>query len=176
MPDKKLSFKQINMWSDFADKNYKQNMPFSDLWAQFEKENPNSGIDKDVLMSDLEAIRAKAQKMGESTGMEYITTGLSFPTLEYEGKNYGRMNAMGETEMGPKPGKATAMKTVKEVPSGVSEDKVAFDEVKNMWSWENPQTGDIEYGDENIEARSPLIQKLAAARRAKVKKGAEYIK
>lgn len=173
---KKLDWKQINMWSDFADKNYKQNMAFSDLWSQFEKENPNSGIDKDALQADLEAIRAKAQKMGESTGMEYITTGLSFPTLEYEGKNYGRMNAMGETEMGPKKPMSAPKNVVREVPSGVTEDKIAFDEVTNMWSWENPQTGDIEYGYENIEAKSPMIQKLAAARRAKVKKGAEYIK
>lgn len=164
----KLTFKQINTWSDFADKNYKPHMPFSDLWSKFKKENPDTDIDPTSLQESLEAVRANAQKYAAKSGTEYVSVGLSFPKLEMDGKDLGRINEMGKSEFGTAP-KFNIAK-VREVPSGVDAAKVVFDEAKGLWSWENPQTGDIEYGDENIEARSPLIRGLAEERRKNVKK------
>lgn len=175
MPSK-LTFKQINQWSDFADKNYKDHMAFQDLWSSFKKANPNTDIDPTALQEALETVRSKAQKNAEAsgTGFEYVTTGLSFPKLEMDGKNLGRINDEGKSEFGPAAPKQAEVAKVREVPSGVDESTIMFDETKGAWSWENPHTGSIEYGDANIEARSPIIAKIAAEKRKGVKKAADY--
>ena len=157
-PSKALSYDQINRWSSYVESN--PGNDFNSLWKGFVKNNPNSGIDPMVLQSDLQRLRENAgrlaRKDGQMTG-EDTNTGLSFPRTIVDGKDYGRMNAMMQTQQQPTmPRSIPSSRIHKTLPSGVED--VWFDEKEQLVAFTNPQTGDIEYAErENLN--HPMLRK-----------------
>jgi hypothetical protein len=155
---KPLNFKQINEWGDWADKNVKPGDTVRDLYQKFKKDNPNTDIDQDDLMDELETMRLKVQesskRQGQGRDFDYINTGNTFPTLEVDGKSYGRMNRDLKAENSPEaaPPVPESM-LVGEIPSGLSQDKLSF--VNGYVSWEDPQSGDIVFGKKSLNWKDP---------------------
>ena len=160
-PSSSLTYDQINKWSSFAESN--PGKDFQSLWMQFSKSNPKSGIDPIVLQSDLQKLRENAVRMANQRGLvsgENTNTGLSFPRTVVDGKDYGRMNAMMQTQQQPALTRSIpSSKVFKSLPSGVED--VWFDEKEQLVGFVNPQTGDIDYATiDNLN--HPMLKKKQA--------------
>lgn len=156
--EKSLSYDQINRWSSYVESN--PGNDFNSLWKGFSKSNPNSGIDPMVLQSDLQKLRDNSVRMANQRGLvsgENTNTGLSFPRTTVDGKDYGRMNAMMQTQQQPALTRSIpSSKVFKALPSGVED--VWFDEKEQLVGFVNPQTGDIDYATiENLN--HPMLRK-----------------
>lgn len=102
-----MSYEDINVWSDFAEKNHRPGMGFEELWGKFQKQNPNTKIDKNVLLEDINKLQNYnrefiSRKGLDALNIEDVNTGYSFPKVIIDGKDYGRVNAKGETATKPK--------------------------------------------------------------------------
>lgn len=138
-----LTHDQINVWSDFVEKNPGKNI--NDLWKGFNKTHPKSGIDYLTLQRDLDMLKSKAMGISKKTGGitgEDTNTGYAFPKIIVDGKDYGRANALMQTKVIPAVRKP-AGKVNKLIPSDATD--LFFDEKEQLPAYTNPKTGDIEY-------------------------------
>lgn len=138
-----LTYDQINLWSDYVDKNPSKNIV--DLWRGFNKAHPKSGIDFTSLQKDLDMLKNQsigiAKRTNQITGEE-TTTGYSFPRVIVDGKDYGRVNALMQTKIIP-PLKKPSVRINQRVPEGAYD--VFFDEKEQLPAYTDPTTGSIEY-------------------------------
>lgn len=144
-----LTYEQINLWSDYAERN--PGKTFEDLWVGFARNNPKSGINKEILQKDLYLLREKTQQLAskDGTDLTHIHTGYSFPKVVVDGVDYGRVNANMATRTAPQVKSSYPASLIKkQVPSGVKE--VWFDTQKGLAAYENPHTGDIEYAEKSV--------------------------
>lgn len=153
-PGDGLSYQDINAWSDFADKNYRPGMKFDELWVSFQRANPNTKIDKNVLLSDINKLQAFNRDLAIRKGVnlpniEDVNTGFSFPRAIIDGKDYGRVNARGMTE------NVQVLEDVPPVPISQLRGRIPQNvnpkslEVIGGWpSWE--EDGDIVFGNKNL--------------------------
>jgi len=160
---KELTYDQINLWSDFADKHYKKGMPFYEMWKSFKKANPDADIDPDVLLDDLQAVRLKAEKIARDQGitnMGHLHTGFAFPKLNYEGKDYGRMNRNMVTQVQPAQNSYPQRLLQKKIPEGVTEDQLVVQD--GYLTWQDPKSGDIVYGEKSLIWTDPRVRDMLA--------------
>mgnify|MGYP006921372310 CR=1 FL=1 len=138
-----LSYDQINLWSDYVEKN--PGKKIQELWVGFNKTHPKSGIDFISLQRDLDAVKQKSVGLAKKTGMmskEETNTGYAFPKVVVDGKDYGRVNALMQTKIAP-PVRKPAGRVNKLIPADAQD--LFFDEVEQLPAYTNPKTGDIEY-------------------------------
>jgi hypothetical protein len=163
-PKKSLSYDQINQWSDYVEKNPSVKS-FDKLWMGFNKLNPKSGIDPDILLKDIDLLRAYTRQQAQRNNSEFVAdanTGYSFPKMTYNGKDYGRVNAKMQTQV-PIPTPETSYPenmVAKQLPDGVND--MWFDESKGLVAFVHPQTGDITYADKTVLA-SPKAKMISKA-------------
>lgn len=165
-PKKQLSYDQINQWSGFVEGN--PNLKGMDaMWTAFSNKFPNSGIDRNVLTQNLDNLTRMTQdgvnRYGNTGG---ITTGLSFPKMTFNGKDYGRVNALMQTQ-NPIP----AMKNQfpdkfiqKSIPNEVTE--FWYDEEKGLYAYNDPWEGVVKYAAKTA-ANDSHIKKLSEQQSAR---------
>ena len=173
---KPLTFKQINQWGDWADKNVKPGDTISDLYKKFKNDNPDSDIPQEDLIDELEVMRVKVQesskRQGQGRDFDYIHTGNTFPTLEVDGKQYGRMNRDLKAENSPEGnagGPVPEHMLKSEIPSGLPEDKLTYD--NGYVSWEDPQSGDVVWGKKDLLWKDPRVVALLKKRQTAYEEG-----
>ena len=152
-PTKPLSYKQINEWSDWAEKNEKQGDDIWSLYDRFKKQNPKTDIALDDLRDELRAANVKSQDLSKRNAQDaagFTTIGHTFPRMIIDGKDYGRINRDLHAENSPAysdyPVPERLLK--KQLPSNVDWSKVYYE--NGNLSWEDPETGDIVYGSKDI--------------------------
>lgn len=160
-PLPQLTYEQRNKWSEYAEKNPQQS--FDSLWAGFQKSSPKSGINRDALKSELDALMAKTQQEVKRDGSPLYPsahTGYSFPKVTFNGKDYGRVNALMQTQTPiPTPSTAYPQKLIsKQIPSGVT--NFWFDEEKGLIGYEDPWEGVIKYAEKQA-MYSPEMKRVA---------------
>lgn len=148
---KNLSHAQINMWSDFVEKN-KGVKDFNQLYNLFSKQYPKSGISKQILSKDLDLLNRQVQQEAKKDNSPLYTTtntGYSFPRVTYNGKDMGRMNAMMQSEIPiPETKNSYPEKLVeKRIPRGVK--NFWFDEQRGLAAYEDPQDGIIKFAQKS---------------------------
>lgn len=156
-PPKGLTYDQINQWSDYAEAN--PNASFDVLWAGFQAKNPKSGIDKNILKTDLDKLVNANRAMGVQQGSAVapnIHTGYSFPKMIIEGKDYGRVNADLKTAVSFNPQQSSGINRVKVIPKEATE--IWQDPKDNEIKFVDPQTGDVMYADRTA-LNDPRIKK-----------------
>jgi len=160
-PKKQLSYDQINQWSGFVESN--PNIAGMDsMWAAFSKKFPNSGIDRTVLGESIDNLTRMTQEGANRFGNRGgVTTGLAFPKMAFNGKDYGRVNALMQTQT-PIPSPQTQFPesmVQKSIPNGVTE--FWYDEGKGLYAYNDPWEGTIKYAAKNA-ANDDYVKKLAA--------------
>lgn len=160
-PKKNLSYEQINKWSNFVDAN--PNIRGMDsMWDAFSMKYPNHGIEKSVLTSDLDSLTKIVQDRGKSFGEESpygLTTGLSFPKMNFNGRDYGRVNSLLQTQV-PIPAPKTQFPESlvnHKIPEDVTD--VWYDESKGLYAYDDPQEGTIKYASK-AAVNDPKIREL----------------
>jgi hypothetical protein len=162
-PKPELSYKQINLWSDWVEKTAAGGESFDQLWSRFRADHPTTDIKPDVLYADLMELRNRSEAIARSNGISvddigYINTGYSFPKVVFNGKDYGRMNKHLVTEIRPKQTEGQMPKTEKRIPDSVQDSDLVFQD--GYITWPDPSTGDIVYGDKELMYYSPRVRKL----------------
>ncbi len=162
---KSLSYPQINLWSDFVDKN--PNIKSVDeMWEAFSKAHPKHGIDRNVLTSDLDRVIKVVQDRAKAWGEQSpnnLTTGMAFPKVQFEDTPYGRMNSYGQTQVPLPQIKSGYPERLiqKEIPKDVTD--VWYDDSKGLWGYEDPREGIIKYAQKSAGYTKPvqeIIQKV----------------
>jgi len=165
-----LSHEQVTMWSDFVDKN-PQMKTMDELWGSFSSQNPKSGIDRDNLRMNLDALMAKIQDRGKAWGLDrpdLLTPGMSFPMVYYGDKSYGRMNAYGQTKVPvPQTNMQYPEKLVqKTIPNDVT--NIWYDDTKGLYAYDDPREGVIKFASKEA-ANTPRVREIIKAQYEKEK-------
>jgi hypothetical protein len=157
-PKKQLSYDQINQWSGFVENN--PNLGSMDaMWEAFSKKFPNSGIDRLTLTQNLDNLARMTtegtNRFGNKGG---VTTGLSFPRMTFNGKDYGRVNALMQTQTPiPQPQTQYPEKFIqKRIPYDVTD--VWYDEEKGLYAYDDPREGVIKYATKEAASDPKIIE------------------
>lgn len=160
LPKKQLTYDQINQWSGFVEQN--PNIKGMDaMWTAFSNQFPNSGIDRLTLTQNLDNLARMTQegvkRYGNAGG---VTTGLSFPKMTFNGKDYGRVNAFMKTQTPiPELQNQFPDKFVqKSIPNGVTE--FWYDEEKGLYAYNDPWEGVVKYAAKTA-ANDDYVKKLS---------------
>ena len=158
-PKKQLSYDQINQWSGFVENN--PNLGSMDaMWEAFSKKFPNSGIDRLTLTQNLDNLARMTQEGANRYGnMGGVTTGMSFPRMSFNGQDYGRVNALMQTQTPiPSPKIQYPESLVqKKIPDDVTD--VWYDTEKGLYAYDDPREGVIKYAAKEA-ANDPKIREL----------------
>ena len=168
-PLPQLTYEQRNKWSEYAERNPQQS--FDALWSGFQKVVPKSGIDRNVLKTELDTLMAKTQQEVKRDGSPLYPsahTGYSFPKVTFNGKDYGRVNSLMQTQTPiPTPTDRYPQKLIsKEIP--VDTKNYWFDEAKGLVAYEDPYDGTIKYAEKEAMRTPELKRKselIAAAKK-----------
>jgi|JI8StandDraft_1071087.scaffolds.fasta_scaffold196047_2 hypothetical protein len=163
-PSGQLSYPQINQWSDFVEGN-PGIKGMDSMWNAFSSKYPQSGIDRQVLTSNLDILMKRVQDTGRSWGEDtphLLTPGMSFPKMFFNGKPYGRVNAMMQTETPiPQPPQQYPERLIsKEIPDSVKD--FWWDENKGLWAYDDPHEGVIKYAQKSA-GNTPKMREIAKA-------------
>jgi len=144
-PKKSLSYDQINKWSGFVEEN--PNLKGMDeMWTAFSNKFPGHGIDRTVLTQNLDnLVRVTQEGVNRYGNRGGVTTGLSFPRMSFNGKDYGRVNALMQTQE-PLPSLKNEFPEKfiqKQIPGDVTD--VWYDEEKGLYAYDDPREGVIKY-------------------------------
>lgn len=155
-----LTYDQINKWSDYVEANPSKDL--SALYAGFSAKNPGHGIDLNVLRGELDKLKAGTIKNATETGSDLgsaITTGFSFPKMQVDGKDYGRVNSMMQTQtQPPMPQQIREDLLVQKLPNGIKEEDVWFDSKQNVVKFIDPETGDVKMASRSL-LNHPTVRK-----------------
>ena len=168
LPKKQLSYDQINQWSGFVEGN--PNIKGMDaMWGAFSTKFPNSGIDRTVLTENLDNLVRMTQKEVRRYGNnDGVTTGMSFPRMTFNGQDYGRVNALMQTQK-PIPSHKTQYpeKLIQsKIPDDVTD--IWYDQSKGLYSYEDPREGVIKFASKEA-ASTPRVREIIKAQYEKEK-------
>ena len=159
MPKKQLTYDQINQWSGFVENN--PNIKGMDaMWAAFSSQFPNSGIDRLTLTQNLDNLARMTQEGANRFGNRGgVTTGLSFPRMSFNGQDYGRVNALMQTQTPiPNPQVQYPQNLVQnKIPDDVTD--VWYDQEKGLYAYDDPREGVIKFASKEA-ANDPKIREL----------------
>ena len=98
-PKSGLTYDQINLWSDFAEKH--NGKPFEEVWSGFSKAYPKSGVQKETLLNEIMTLRNHVAEHARRNNLKVpdVNTGLAFPKVSYDGKDFGRVNGLMQTPL-----------------------------------------------------------------------------
>ena len=176
---KPLSFKQINMWGSWYDKNAKGDEDLFTLFPKFKKENPDSGFELEDLQNELDVhnnkIREQMERQFEETGQkreprpQEMKTGRTFAKLELDGKDYGYMNRDLRAENSPAPMKniPPVAKLEEKVPEGISEDDITIEGGYPTWT----VGGEVFYGVPELSWRDERVRKVVKRKNKAMEEG-----
>lgn len=159
MPKKQLTYDQINQWSGFVEQNKNIN-GMDAMWAAFSNKFPNSGIDRLTLTQNLDNLARMTQEGSNRFGnMGGVTTGLSFPRMSFNGKDYGRVNALMQTQTPiPNPQVQYPQNLVQnKIPDDVTD--VWYDQEKGLYAYDDPREGVIKFASKEA-VNDPKIREL----------------
>ena len=159
IPKKQLTYDQINQWSGFVDQN--PNIKGMDaMWTAFSNQFPNSGIDRLTLTQNLDNLYRMTQENANRAGnVGGVTTGMSFPKMSFNGKDYGRVNALMQTQTPiPSPKVQYPQSLVQnKIPDDVTD--VWYDQEKGLYAYDDPREGVIKFASKEA-ANDPKIREL----------------
>lgn len=161
-PKKQLNYDQINQWSGFVEQN--PNLKTMDeLWSAFSAKYPQSGIDRLTLTQNLDNLIRMTQEGVNRYGIkDGVTTGMAFPRMSFNGKDYGRVNALMQTQT-PIPNLKVQYPEKfiqKSIPDDVTE--VWYDEEKGLYAYDDPREGVIKYATKEA-ASTPRVREIIKA-------------
>lgn len=158
---KSLSYDQINRWSDYVEANPSRDL--NALYKGYSANNPDAPIDYESLQSDLSELRNRTAMLAKRTvqdggvGNSYLNTGYSFPKTRVDGKDYGRVNAMMQTQTAPPSiNNIPESSLAKKLPYGVEE--AWFDDKDGVVKFIDPQSGDVRMASRDL-LYHPLVRK-----------------